>query len=91
MFWYLLGRFYGKHHKTKRKAPYNYSASFWTSNFPISLWERPRTLNFHDRGIFGRVPEPQNQCDPSLEHCRDALALRVSEYIDSIFKILKKT
>ena len=23
------------------KAPYNYSASFWTNNFSISLWEKP--------------------------------------------------
>ena len=60
--------FYCKYYeKNSRKAPYNYSASFWIGNFSISLWERSKTPNFHEFGIFERVLEPQNQLFLFLE------------------------
>ena len=53
--------------KNSLKAPYNYSASFWNINFAISLWEKPKTLHFHDLGISGQVHDTQNQYYLSLE------------------------
>ena len=50
-----------------QKAPGDYSALFWTSNFSICLWERPKPIQFHDFGILGRVQEPQNHHYSSLE------------------------
>ena len=49
------------------KAPYDYVASSGASNFSTGLWEKPKTTHFHDFGSSGRVPEPQNQYDASLE------------------------
>ena len=39
------------------KAPFNYSASFWTSNFSDRLWEKPKSYHVQDLWIFGRVHE----------------------------------
>ena len=46
--------------KNSLKAPYNYSASFWTSSFSISFWENPKTPHLHDFGISGRDHDSQN-------------------------------
>ena len=37
--------------KDSRKAPSNYSASFWTCNFSTSVCERPKTLMFTISGF----------------------------------------
>ena len=39
----------------------------WTNHFSISWWEKPKTLYFHDLGIFARVHESQSQLFLSLE------------------------
>ena len=36
----------------RQQTPYNYSAAFWTSDFSIPSWERPKTHQFHDFGLF---------------------------------------
>ena len=41
--------------------PYNYSASFWTSNFSIWLWEKPKNPHFYDFGLGERVDDSQNR------------------------------
>ena len=47
----LGSHFYCKiYEKNGPRALNNYSASFWTSNFPISLWENPKAFIFM---IFG--------------------------------------
>ena len=45
--------------KNSSKASYNYSASFWISNFPISLFGNPKTHQFQDFSNFGRGPSPK--------------------------------
>ena len=49
------------------KAPGNYSASIWSYNFSICLWENPKTLISMISGVLGRVPETQHQLFLSLE------------------------
>ena len=49
------------------ESPVDLSASFWTSNFAIGLWERPKTPNYYDFGISGSVHDSQNQYYVSLE------------------------
>ena len=56
--------------KNTPKAPYNYSPSFWTNNFWISLWENPKTPHVHDFPMFGRGHESQNQVSLFLETSR---------------------
>ena len=50
-----------------RISPGSYSGPLWTYNFLIWLYGNPKTLHFHDLGIFGRVPELQHQYHLSLE------------------------
>ena len=45
------------------KAPYDYPASFWTSDLSISLWEARKVIIFIMFGPSGRVHVPQNQLD----------------------------
>ena len=45
--------------KNSPKAPYNYSASFGTSNFSVTFWETPKTPHVHDFRIWGRVHDSQ--------------------------------
>ena len=60
--WPFLSHFYVKFmDKIWPKAPQYYSASFWTNNFWICLWENPQTPQFLDFGISGRVPDSPNQ------------------------------
>ena len=81
----FVGYFDGKLvEKICLKAPLDYSASFWTSNFPICLWERPKTLHSHDFETFGRVREPHNQYYLSFETPR-ALQL-IQEKAQIIFR-----
>ena len=54
----MFESFYGTFmEKICSKALQNYSASSWTSNFSICLWENI----FRDIRISGRVPDSQNQ------------------------------
>ena len=43
------------------------TASFWTSNFSISVLENTQTPHFHDFGISGRVHDSQNELFSSSE------------------------
>ena len=57
----LGGNFYCKYYyKNSPKAPYNYSASFWISNFSISFWRNPKTTIFMILGFsdVSMIPEP---------------------------------
>ena len=56
------GHFYCKYYaKNSQKAPQNYSASFWTSNFQDSLWGKPKTPHFMVYGPGGHDHDSPNQ------------------------------
>ena len=81
----ILQRFYGKLiEKICFKAPGNYSASFWSYDFSICLWENPETLismisGFSDVSpapktsycIFGDLRTPQENQEISSEHFKN--------------------
>ena len=59
---------YGKFmEKICLKAPQHYSVSFWTSNFSISLWERPKPPHFMLSGLSDVSLNPETTCFLSLE------------------------
>ena len=65
--WILL-HVYGKFmEKICLKAPQHYSVSFWTSNFSISLWERPKPPHFMLSGLSDVSLNPETTCFLSLE------------------------
>ena len=43
------------------KTPQNYSASFWISNFSMSLRENPKGHRFNDIWACARVHDSRNQ------------------------------
>ena len=60
----LVGHFYCEYN---RKAAYNFSASFRTSNFSIHYWKTPNPLIFMVLGPGGRDHDSQNQLFSTLE------------------------
>ena len=42
-----------------QKLPRIIMLHFWTNNFSISLWEKPKTLHFYDFGISGWSTTPK--------------------------------
>ena len=66
--------------KSGPKDPKNYSASFCTSNFLISLWEKPETLHFLVFRTYtsGRDHDSQNQLYFTLDHQSTLKSMRKS-------------
>ena len=68
--------------KNYQKAPWNYSASFWTSNFSIALWESPNPPSFSWFGDFRTCPWA---LEPTISTCRHQDTLKNPRKIAHIF------